>query len=315
MKRRLWSHSKAHGTSPASPTTSPPCATRPRASRQAINNGVRLVRGSEPEQDLSWFDGSVVADLSADAQWLLTTECCEAENPQYAVYVRRTDGSAAIRLGDGAARRLSPDGKWALAVPLLQKPELVLYPTGLGMTRTLEEPGIESLQWAGWHPDGRHVFCVSITSEGRRRLSLRDLDGGAPRTLLEGDIACDRFAGLAISPDGARIVLHLADQGWQQLHVDDRSLHPLAGLEPDDLPVRFHASGRELFVSRTMDTPPRLDRLDLDTGERRTHRTLRPADPAGMFYLGPAIPSGDGESYAYSYARELSELYLVEGLE
>ena len=61
---------------------------------------------------------------------------------------------------------------------------------------------------------------------------------------------------------------------------------------------------RPLFVSRTVDTPPRLDRLDLETGEHRTQRTLRLADLAGMFYLGPAIPSGDGESYAYSYARE-----------
>ena len=35
--------------------------------------------------------------------------------PKYAVYIRKTDGSPAIRLGEGNGLSLSPDGKWALA--------------------------------------------------------------------------------------------------------------------------------------------------------------------------------------------------------
>ncbi len=39
-----------------------------------------------------------------------------------------------------------------------------------------------------------------------------------------------------------------------------------------------------------------------------------PADPAGVNSLAPILHTPDGKSYVYSYRRELSELYLVDGL-
>ena len=47
----------------------------------------------------------------------------------YSVYVRKTDGSPAVRLGEGAAQDLSPDGKWALAIlHSASDPQLVALP-------------------------------------------------------------------------------------------------------------------------------------------------------------------------------------------
>ena len=67
-------------------------------------------------RDLSWYDWSVVKDISADGQWVLFEESGEPFAGRYAVSVRRlTD--APIHLGDGSAGGLSPDGKWALDVP------------------------------------------------------------------------------------------------------------------------------------------------------------------------------------------------------
>jgi len=40
---------------------------------------------------------------------------------------------------------------------------------------------------------------------------------------------------------------------------------------------------------------------------------LRPPDQVGLVYLYPFV-SADGRAYAYSLARCLSSLYLVEGL-
>jgi hypothetical protein len=46
------------------------------------------------------------------------------------------DRSPAVRLGKGMAQSLSPDGRWALAIDLVQNTLLVL-PTGAGEPRTL----------------------------------------------------------------------------------------------------------------------------------------------------------------------------------
>jgi hypothetical protein len=39
-----------------------------------------------------------------------------------------------------------------------------------------------------------------------------------------------------------------------------------------------------------------------------------PPDPAGVYFMRPPLFSSDGNSYAYSYARLLSDLYLVDGI-
>jgi len=40
---------------------------------------------------------------------------------------------------------------------------------------------------------------------------------------------------------------------------------------------------------------------------------LMPADAGGVSRIGP-LPTPSGESYAYSYSRTLSDLYIVDGL-
>ena len=40
----------------------------------------------------------------------------------YAVYVRKTDGSPAVLLGEGGAVSLSPDGKWAYRADARRRP-------------------------------------------------------------------------------------------------------------------------------------------------------------------------------------------------
>ena len=65
------------------------------------------------DRDLSWLDASWVADLSHDGQLLLFTESGQGGGPAMAVYLRETDGSQAVRLGEGRAIALSPDTRWA----------------------------------------------------------------------------------------------------------------------------------------------------------------------------------------------------------
>jgi hypothetical protein len=58
-------------------------------------------------------------------------------------------------------------------------------------------------------------------------------------------------------------------------------------------------------------------RLDLGTGRRSTWLEARPPDQTGL-ETAPVVKSyavdPSGRSYAYSYERVLSDLYMIEGL-
>jgi Tol biopolymer transport system component len=86
----------------------------------------------DEDRDLSWLNTSHVRALSQDGHTLLFAETGLGTN--YAVCLRKTDGSPVVRLGEGWPADLSADGKWALAVVQSRPPQLVVYPTGAGET-------------------------------------------------------------------------------------------------------------------------------------------------------------------------------------
>jgi len=45
---------------------------------------------------------------------MLIEEDGDGGGPNYSVYLRKTDGSAAVRLGEGRAIALSPDSAWVV---------------------------------------------------------------------------------------------------------------------------------------------------------------------------------------------------------
>jgi hypothetical protein len=245
---------------------------------------------------------------------VLYSEEHEAENPRYAAFLRSTDSSAAVRLGEGVGTRLSPDGQWALAVLFFPESDLVIYPTGLGETRSLRSDEIRKYIWAGWHPDGEHVFVVGTSANTSPRLYLQDRRGGAPRLLIDVEIDAAFTIGVPISPDGGHVVLRQPSGRLGLLTVESGELTPVPGAEPNDLPIRFDAGGRSLFVARVSDGAPRIERLDLATGEHTIWRQLRPPDPTGILSIHSVVCTPDGESYSYSHLSEISVLYLVEGL-
>src|SRR5260370_8921271 len=96
---------------------------------------------------------SVPSCLSADGKTILFQESGEGGGPKYAVYLRNTDGSPAIRLGEGSGMSLSPDGKWALSRLNVTPSPLVLYPTGVGEMKRLNDDGINHVS-IGFSTDG-----------------------------------------------------------------------------------------------------------------------------------------------------------------
>jgi hypothetical protein len=86
-------------------------------------------------------------------------------------------------------------------------------------------------------------------------------------------------------------------------------------LDTRDRPLAFTPDGRELYVTPWSETGPVVvERVDLSTGERSRWKEVQVEDKAGAGPMMPIAITPDGQSYAYSVHRVLSELYLVRGL-
>jgi hypothetical protein len=262
------------------------------------------------ERLISWLDESVAADLTADGSQVLLSEVGGGGGAKGAVYLRPTDGSDAIRLGDGQALALSPDGKWALATSN-ERPELLLYPTGVGQRRTLPVSGFESYQSARFLPDGKRIFFNANVRGRVSRCFVVDLAGGAPRPVGPEGGFCR-----ASSPDGRWLAVIGPDRDLALVDVDGVApARPARGWSKGSTVVQWSDDSRSLFVTTETEVPMSIRRLDLETGRTELVKTLVPPDRAGVQTIAAPIVTRDGRTYAYSYIRLLGDLYLAEGIQ
>jgi eukaryotic-like serine/threonine-protein kinase len=275
--------------------------------RSNFRTGTAFVRAGEPERDLSWFDGSAVVALSGDGRQMLFTETAEAGGASYGVYLRRTDGEAAVRLGEGRALDLSPDGRWALVMPARHPDRLLLMPTGPGEQRTLHDPRLASHRWGRFLPHGESVLFAAVEKGGKLALFEQRIDGSAARRILP-DFPATVPTGV-ISPDGRFVVSRCPEPCLQPLDGGaPRPLPALQGLEEG----WWGASGR--IYARLVRRPPvSLFEIVPETNERREWGVIRPADPVGLI-VGGVVGTPDARAWAYWYTRRLSEIYEVTGL-
>jgi Tol biopolymer transport system component/predicted Ser/Thr protein kinase len=274
--------------------------------------------GATKERDLSWLDYSYPADLSADGKTLLFDEegigggvqYGDAQDLTYAVYIRNTDGTPAIRLGEGGASALSPDQKWVIVVTPIAPGQLRLLPTGAGETQSLTTDTINH-QWARWFPDGKR-FVFSGNEPGRGvRFYVEDISGGKPKAISPEGVDAQNFA---ISPDGQMIVGIGPDQKGYLYPAAEGEPRPVSGMEPGDIPINWSQDARSIYLCRTGEVPAKVYRLELATGKKTVWKQIAPLDPTGVSTIGPILMTPDGKTYVYGFHRTLGDLYLVEGL-
>ncbi|MGB7131363.1 MAG: protein kinase [Candidatus Sulfotelmatobacter sp.] len=262
------------------------------------------------ERDFTWLDWSYPVTLSNDGKTLLFREEGEAGGPTYAVYLRKTDGSPAVRLGDGQSLALSPDGNWALACRGDQQTDLFLLPTGPGEPRTLKGHDVIH-NAARWFPDGKRLLIAGIAPNHGLRLYVQDIDSDKfdPVTPEGTD-----GSAYALSPDGSRVAAVGPDGKVYLFPIPKGDPQPLKGLQQGEVPIAWTVDGRSLYIYKGGELPAKVFRLEIATGNRTLWKQLMPPDPAGVEFVGPVLPTPDGKSYVYGYRRLLSDLYLVEGL-
>jgi Tol biopolymer transport system component len=272
---------------------------------------IAMAPGESKERDLSWHDWTIPRDLSDDGKLVAFDETGEAGGETGEIYVRGSDGSPAVRLSDGSAPSLSPDGKWVLARGFSLQHALLKLPTGAGESGTISTGDIQAHQ-AFFFPDGRHILILGNQAGHGLRLWVGDT-GGSPPQPISPEGAMVRRRG-CISPDGKQVAAR-DPEGNITIYPTIAEGKPLvvSNAQPGEEPVQWTADGKSLLVGRS-EVPARVFEINLTTNERKLMESFMPADPTGLF--GNAAPdfSRDLKSYIYSYERITSDLYVVEGL-
>lgn len=225
------------------------------------------------------------------------------------IYLRRTDGSPATKIGPGHALALSPDGRWVAAKSDLTG-EVSVLPTGAGSARKVSLHGLIPT-WVWFTLDASALLIYGSEQNHSLRFFLVPVEGGTPRPLTPEGIS----GQMSLSPDGQWLAVSRADGRLDAYPLAGGQPRVLPRVEPGELPIQWSSDGRALFVGRFLRLPVRVYRLDLETGARSLWRSLSPSDPAGIYGgVNDLFVAPDGSSYCYSAFRWLSELHVVEGL-
>jgi|KBSMisStaDraftv2_1062788.scaffolds.fasta_scaffold39664_3 serine/threonine protein kinase len=275
--------------------------------------GMAGLRADGKTQYLSWLDWSRAPCLSDDGGTMAFTEEAEGGGAGYSIYLRKTDGSPAVRLGEGEGLALSPDGKWVLSALVRYDPApLILLPTGAGEPKPLPKDSINhDASPAAFFPDGRRIVFTGSEAGHGRRSWVQDLEGGKARPITPEGVV-----GTAVSPDGRLVAARGPDQKVALYPVDGGPPQPAEGFEPNDVLLRWSpdqkfvyagSGNRRLLIARVY-------RIELSTGRRETWKEFSLPDPTGVNGVSCSAITPDGKTFIFSYSQSLSDLYIVDGL-
>ncbi len=172
---------------------------------------------------------------------------CSSRTAATRFFLRKTDGSSALRLGEGfgfEGSKPSPDGKWVVAAPVAEQAALVLLPTGAGEVRKIETPADQ----ANWFPDGRRLLLRLRQPNAGPGLAIYDVAAAAARPMplpagFEGNVGDQ-----AISQDGRRIAAGDSAGQIRLLAVDGGEARRIPGEFRGLTLIRWTQDGGHLFL-------------------------------------------------------------------
>ena len=270
------------------------------------------------QRELSWLDYTYPGELSPDGKTLLFDEeggggslaYSKSGGYTYGVYIRKTDGSPAVLLGEGNALALSPDGKWAITETQVSPAQLRLLPTGAGQSKDLTHDSINH-NWAHWFLDGKHILFSGNEPNKGEQLYVTEVDSGKSRAVTPEGVNGNTFA---ISPDSKFVAAIGPDQRGYLYPIDGGDPRPIPGLNAGEQPITWASDGKSIYVYQPGELPARVFQINVQTGQRNFWKELMPTDPAGVENIGPILMTTDAKTCVFGYHRMLADLYLVEGL-
>ena len=237
---------------------------------------VGFAAGEKAERNLTWLNWSFPKDISSDGKTVLFDE----QNLQpIGIYLRKLDGSPAVRIGEGGSLRfLAGRTVGARRCRTIESGQFTLLPTGAGEPKQLPQERTSTARAATWFPDGRRILISGNEPGHGSRLFVQDIPDGKPR---------------AITPEGVSFLFHpvsLRTGSRSRRRGTDRriAIYPIEPGEPRAVPGpgargRPDRDGRPT-AARSSSTarprrPCRVDIVDVKTGRRTLWKELRPPDP------------------------------------
>jgi eukaryotic-like serine/threonine-protein kinase len=270
------------------------------------------IRGVPPEGkdelELGWLGWSYFRDLSRDGKKLLFEEQADGGGPNYTVFLRDTDGSPPVRIGEGEGRAISPDGKWVITKPLRGR-ALSLVPTGAGQARELTHDNID-YGMVRYLPDGKHLLAEGIEPGHGARDYLIDVSSGDSKPVTpEGVI------GVILSPDGRSTAVAGPDGKWGIWPLDGGGLRLIPGLGSKYNVTGWSPDGASLYVLPAHpEKSAKLSSVNIATGKIDFLKEFGAALTKEAIFVARPTFSADGKAYIYVYDQVLSEAYVVKGL-
>jgi serine/threonine protein kinase/Tol biopolymer transport system component len=267
--------------------------------------------GSREDIDLSWHDWESARAISRDGQSVLFEDASEAAGAGYSVVLRKIDGTLPIRLGEGSSGGLSPDGKWAVAIPTNQQGQISMLPIGPGQPRTIKVNGVQHIHngWARFLPDGQKVAIIGDEAGHAPRCYVVDLSSGSAKPATPEGVLCG-----PIAPDGKALIGKGQENAISIYSLEGGQPLPLPFLTASFVPVQWSDDGSSLYGYHTGEFPSQVYKVGIATGKEIPVQQLKPGVPAGVVIVAPVVVSRDGKRFAYSYNQTLSVLCLVSGL-
>jgi DNA-binding beta-propeller fold protein YncE len=159
-----------------------------------------------------------------------------------------------------------------------------------------------------WFPDGQKLLFTGKETSRRIRAYVQDIHGGRPTAVTPEGVPAGR-----ISPDG-KYVTAVAGDTLSVLPIAGGEPKAAVDIEPGQSVIRWSGDGRFLFLRQPEGlTAMKITRLDLGSRREEPWKELKPADPVGV-QIGQVVMTPDGNSYAYSFQRDICTLYLGSGL-
>ena len=261
---------------------------------------------SKNELDLSWFDASLIYDIADDGQKVLFVELAYGEGRNAAIYLRKTDGSPAVKIGYGNRPALSPDGKQVVCIFRQDKNSILkILATGAGEDQLLSTDGMK-YDNAEWFPDQRRLLVTGSAQGKPLRTYWRPIDGNQLHPITPPGVHAHK-----VSPDG-RWAVGVVGSRFRMFPTDGGEARDLAPALPGDQALRWNVNGSGFYVARPRSGAVDVDLIQVATQQRRKVREIRFPEEGAEYYT--VVISPDARFYALSYQKDLAELYIARGI-
>ncbi|NUN01965.1 MAG: protein kinase [Bryobacteraceae bacterium] len=267
--------------------------------------------GASADQSLDWLGSSFPGDLSQDGKLLLFSQYGQAGGRSYGLYLRNLGEPAPVRLGEGDAMSLSPDGRYALALQYTEPQRLALFDFQSPEPQLMLPAGLNYQTAAQWFPDSRRIIFEANEAGRPSRIWMQDVPAGKPQPITPEGVSLE---GSGLSPDGTKVAARAPEGVLRLYSIGGGGAAEIRGPLPDDRLVRWSPSGQELIVMSPVEGMAQLNQIDLATGKRTPGKRIANLDPVGVTQVTQVRLSADGQTIVYGQNRRVRTLRTASGL-